>query len=300
MSNYWTVARETGATVAIMVSSMAAFLETQPPHDDDRRHQLRLIMSGPQPKDPEGFLNRFGIDQITTCWAATESSAPITRQPGTHLPPTSCGRIRPGYHVRIVDEHDTEVPVGQPGELIVRTDMPWVQSGGYVGRPEATAAAWRNGWFHTGDVLVMDHDGNFYFHDRVKDALRRRGENISSFEVERDVLTHPDVLEVACVAAPCDHDTDDEVMVFVVLKPGAEMDHEAFSAFLVDRMPRFMVPRYVEVVAELPKTATMRVQKNLLRDRGVGPGTWDRERQANASDTPEAATNSAARVGGVA
>lgn len=278
MSTYWTVARETGATAAILVSTMAAFLEKQPFHEDERRHNLRLVMSGPQPKDPEGFVSRFGIENLTTCWASTESSAAITHKPDAGpLPPTSCGRARDGYQLRIVDEHDNEVPHGQPGELIVRTDAPWIQSGGYIGLPEATAAAWRNGWYHTGDVLIEDEAGFFYFHDRVKDALRRRGENISSFEVERDVLGHPDVADVACIGVPSDHETDDEVMIFVVLKPGAEMDFPAFGADLVERMPRFMVPRYVEVVAELPRTATMRVQKNILREIGVSPSTWDRE-----------------------
>lgn len=279
MSTYWTVAREAGVTACIMVSSMAAFLESQPPHEDDRRHSIRIVLCGPQPKDTNGFKDRFGIAEMTTCWASTESSAPITHLPGYPLPANSCGRQRPGYEVRLVDEHDMEVPTGQPGELIVRSDAMWVQSGGYVGRPDATAAAWRNGWFHTGDVLVQDEEGYFYFHDRVKDALRRRGENISSFEVERDVVAHPDVLEAACIGVPCDHGADDEVMVFLVVKPEiSEFDYEGFIEFASQRMPKFMIPRYVEVVPELPKTATMRVKKNELRAVGVGPAAWDRER----------------------
>jgi crotonobetaine/carnitine-CoA ligase len=180
--------------------------------------------------------------------------------------------------VRIVDEHDIEVPAGVVGELIVRTRVPWTVNAGYLGMPEQTAEAWRNGWFHTGDAFRYDEDGNFYFVDRIKDSIRRRGENISSFEVEAYVNEHPAVLESAAIAVPSEHG-EDEVKVCVVLKPDGILEPEELIEHLIPRMPRFMVPRYVELVDALPKTeATQRVQKVLLREEPLNDKTWDREK----------------------
>ncbi|HEX9834050.1 MAG TPA: hypothetical protein VGA66_13410 [Mycobacterium sp.] len=153
---------------------------------------------------------------------------------------------------------------------------------GYVGLPEESMKAWRNGWFHTGDVFRVDADGNFYFVDRLKDAIRRRGENISSFEVEAIVNSHPDVVESAAVAVPSDLGEDD-VKVVVVRRPGADIDETGLIEFLIPLMPRFMIPRYVEFVDTLPKTPTDRVQKALLRKAGITPRTWDRTSAAAES-----------------
>ncbi|NQV21441.1 MAG: AMP-binding protein, partial [Rhodospirillales bacterium] len=142
--------------------------------------------------------------------------------------------------------------------------------------PGATAEAWRNGWFHTGDAFRRDQDENYYFVDRIKDAIRRRGENISSFEVEAEVTAHPDVQEAAAVAVPAEL-SEDEVMVVVAPLPGKTIDPEALIEFLVPRMAHFMVPRYVRIVEELPKTPTAKVQKVELRTAGVTNDTWDRE-----------------------
>ncbi len=150
--------------------------------------------------------------------------------------------------------------------------------------PEVTAEAWRNGWFHTGDAFRYDADGNYYFVDRIKDAIRRRGENISSFEVEALVAQHPEVSEAAAVAVPSEY-MEDEVKVCVVLRDGAEVSHGDLIEFLVPRMPKFMVPRYVEFVGSLPKTeATMRTQKVKLRERALNETTWDREAAAFVTD----------------
>ena len=159
----------------------------------------------------------------------------------------------------------------------MRAREPWVINRGYHGMPEATAAAWRNGWFHTGDAFTVDDDGNYYFVDRIKDAIRRRGENISSFEVEALVNQHPDVVESAALAVPSEY-SEDEVKVCVVLSDGAAVTHEELIEFLVPRMPKFMVPRYVEFVDELPKTeGTLRTRKFELRDAALNDATWDRE-----------------------
>jgi crotonobetaine/carnitine-CoA ligase len=183
----------------------------------------------------------------------------------------------PGYEVRIVDEHDQPVLPGHVGELVVRASEPWVINQGYDGMPEATAAAWRNGWFHTGDGFRADDDGGYYFVDRIKDTIRRRGENISSFEVEACVLAHPDVAECAAIAVPSEF-TEDDVKVCVVVRNGMTLTPEQLVDFLAPRMPDFMVPRYVEVVEALPKTeATMRTRKIELRTNPITDHTWDRE-----------------------
>jgi crotonobetaine/carnitine-CoA ligase len=187
----------------------------------------------------------------------------------------SCGRLTPGYEARLVDEHDNEVPAGEIGELIVRSDRPWTLNLGYVGLPDESMKAWRNGWFHTGDVFRLDADQNFYFVDRRKDAIRRRGENISSFEVEAIVNSHPDVVESAAVAVPSELGEDD-VKVVVVRRAGSDINEADLIDFLTPVMPRFMIPRYVEFIDTLPKTPTDRVQKALLRNAGVTPQTWDR------------------------
>jgi len=158
----------------------------------------------------------------------------------------------------------------------VRTRDPWFLNVGYYKMPEATAAAWRNGWFHTGDAFRYDEDGNYYFVDRIKDAIRRRGENISSFEVEAYVLRYPPVAEVAAVAVPSEH-SEDEVKVIVVPKAGEEFTPEGLIRFLIPIMPRFMIPRYVQVADALPKTPTLRVKKAELRGGGAGEDVWDRE-----------------------
>jgi len=178
--------------------------------------------------------------------------------------------------VRLVDDHDCEVPVGEVGELVIRTDRPWSLNHGYYKDAHATAEAWRNGWFHTGDAFRRDAHDNFFFVDRRKDSIRRRGENISSFEVEAEVAAHPAVKEVAAYGVPSQHG-EDEVMVAVVATPGCVLDPTDLVAFLSGRMTRFMVPRYVRTVADLPRTPTQKVQKHLLRAEGVTADTFDRE-----------------------
>jgi len=160
--------------------------------------------------------------------------------------------------------------------LIVRSDIPWSMNHGYHNNPEATAKAWRNGWFHTGDLLWRDAEGRFFFVDRKKDAIRRRGENISSLEVEIEVSAYDAVREVAAYGVD-QPGSEQEVMVCVAAKPGAAIDPAALIAFLVPRMAHFMVPRYVRILPELPKTPTNKIQKVALRQEGVTADSWDRE-----------------------
>ncbi len=277
MTNYWPTAKALGTTFGIAPGTVAQFLLSQPEAPSDRDHQMRFLLSAPLPPDPAAFCARFGLSGLCTAYGSTEANLVVVNTLGTPPRPGSCGKRRKGFEIRIVDENDYEVSPGRVGELIVRADEPWIQSQGYFRNPEASERLTRNGWIHTGDALWVDDDGYYYFHDRYKDGLRRRGENISSFEVEREVLAHPDVQDVACVAHPGDYGGDDEVKVFIVLVQGADIEFPVLLRFLTDRMTYFMVPRYFELVDELPKTPTQRVQKHLLRERGNTDKTWDRE-----------------------
>ncbi len=273
-SRYWDIVRECGVTVALLFGTMPGFLLARPAQYDDPENPLRKVWCAPMVSDPDGFKARFGIEVLSSGYGMAETCNIFVWKEGN--PTKSCGRIDKGFEVRLVDAHDIPVPTGEMGELIIRADLPWVMNAGYWRRPEETAKAWRNGWFHSGDLFCCDDEGNYYFVDRKKDAVRRRGENISSFEVEREVLAYPEVLEAACVAFPAEFG-EDEVKVFVVTREDAKFEPAELIKFLIPRMPYFMVPRYVEVVSGFPKTETMRVKKYELRARGNSAETWDRE-----------------------
>lgn len=274
-NSFWPTVRKAKITTAILLGVMGGFLLKRPRSDDDKDHTLRTCTYVPLNDTAPQFHERFGTN-IHTHFNMTEISMPLVSETN----PTAlggAGRPRKGVEVRLVDEHDCEVPVGSVGELIVRTDIPWAMNHGYAGNPEATANAWRNGWFHTGDGFRRDETGNFFFVDRLKDAIRRRGENISSFEVESEVLAFPAVREAAAVAAKSEI-AEDEVLVVLALREGESFDPAELIAFLRPRMAHFMVPRYVRVVEALPRTPTGKVEKIKLRNKGLTPDTWDREK----------------------
>jgi crotonobetaine/carnitine-CoA ligase len=271
---FWPFVRETKTSCAFLLGVMATFLLKAPPSPDDRDHSLRLAFMVPFTETALEMHERFGID-VYTIFNMTEISSPIVSEPNPTKRGT-CGRKRKGVDVRLVDEHDCEVPLGEVGEMLVRTDRPWGMNHGYYKNPEATAAAWRNGWFHTGDCFRQDEEGFFYFVDRRKDAIRRRGENISSFEVEAEVVAYPAVREAAAYGVPSEVGEDD-VMVAVAPVEGQTIDPAELLTFLADNMAYFMVPRYIRILPELPKTPSAKVQKHLLRGEGVTGDTWDRE-----------------------
>jgi crotonobetaine/carnitine-CoA ligase len=186
------------------------------------------------------------------------------------------GRPSPSYDVRVVDDDDNDVPVGEPGEVVVRARQEDTLYTGYWADADATAEAMRNGWHHTGDVARFDEDGYLTFVDRKKDALRRRGENVSSVQLEAALVAHVKIAEAAIVAVPSEM-TEDDIKACLVLASGESTSPEELFAFFRERLPFFAIPRYVEIVEGLPKTATMRVQKHLLRAAGVTPQTWDFE-----------------------
>lgn len=271
---FWNIVRESEATTAVGLGIMASFLLKEPPSDRDTDHGLRTVLCAPVSQDTIDFGERFGVN-ICAVFSMSEACAVIS----TGLNPTkmgSSGRPIPGFDVRIVDDNDFEVPVGEVGELVVRSDQPWRLMTEYYGNLEATARAWRNGWFHTGDLLRRDSDGDYFFVDRKKDAIRRRGENISSLEVECEILRHPSVREAAVYPAKSEL-SEDEVMVAISLVENHELKLEDLIEFLIPRMAYFMIPRYVRVLAEVPKTSTGKIAKNGLREEGVTPDTWDRE-----------------------
>ena len=274
---FWPQIRETGSTIVFLLGVMAMFVEGRPAAPDDAENPLQKVFMVPLVEDPAAFRRRFAVDVISI-YNMTELSTPLI----TDWNPTiagTCGRVRPGIEVRLVDEHDREVATGEVGEIVVRSELPWALNHGYHRMPEATAVAWRNGWFHTGDAARRDADGNYFFVDRLKDTIRRRGENISSVEVEIEVLAHPAVREAAAVAVRGEL-AEDEVLVVLALVPGAALDPAELVTFLRPRCAGYMIPRYVRIVPELPKTPTAKVQKAELRAAGVTPDTWDRDTSA--------------------
>jgi len=282
LSEFWNDIRTHGIEAAGLVGPMAGLLMLAPPQADDADNPLDRIYVGPIIPQIEQFMERFSVTRIGTGFGMTEIGAPIASDGFSLVNYQSCGRPRTGpphYECRVVDEHDEEVGPGVVGELVVRAGDPWVLNAGYYGMPEVTARAWRNGWFHTGDGFKYDEDGNYYFVDRLKDAIRVKGENVSSFEVESFVNQHPKVAESAAVAVPAAI-SEDDIKVCVVVRAGEELAPAELIEFLRERMPKFMVPRYVELVDALPKTqGTLRTRKFELRESVVNGNTWDREAQ---------------------
>jgi crotonobetaine/carnitine-CoA ligase len=274
-TTFWDDVRRHDCVVAALVGPMTALLNAQAPRADDGDNPLRGIICGPLIPQLEQFKARFGV-QVATCYGMTETSVCLTTG-WDHGPTAGCGRVRtdyPWHEVRVVDENDEPLGPGEVGELVVRSAEPWSMNAGYFGMPEATAEAWRNGWFHTGDAFRYDEDGNYYLVDRLKDAIRRRGENISSFELEDVVRGFDGVADCAAIGVPAELGEDD-VMIVVEVGAGDAVDPAALHEWLQARLPKFMVPRYIDVGA-LPRNATtQRVKKFELRSRGVTPSTWE-------------------------
>jgi crotonobetaine/carnitine-CoA ligase len=279
-SVFWQRLEHSRATVTYLLGAMVSILVRTPEGEHDRAHRVRVALAPATPAElHEPFLERFGV-RLIDAWGSTETNIVVSNTLAD-LRPGTLGRVLDGFEARVADAHDAEVPDGVPGELLVRHREPWAFASGYDGLPEATAAAWRNLWFHTGDRVVRDPDGSFRFVDRLKDSIRRRGENISSYEVEQALLAHPDVAAAAVVPVPSEL-AEDEVLACVVARDGAELDPIGLIRFCEPRLPYFAVPRYVDVLSELPLTASGKVEKYRLRERGVTASTWDRERAGDA------------------
>jgi crotonobetaine/carnitine-CoA ligase len=273
-SGFWSSMRASGATVVYLLGAMVPILLAQPGGPGERDHRVRVGL-GPGVPESAGraFLERTGV-RLLEGYGSTETNFAIATAPDSPRGGVM-GWLRPGFEARVADEDDVPLPDGEAGELLLRADEPHAFASGYFNMPEKTVEAWRNLWFHTGDRVVREADGAFRFVDRIKDAIRRRGENISSFEVEQVLLSHPGV--AACAVYPVRSElAEDEVMAALVAREGQCIDPAELLAFCESRLPYFALPRYVDLLPELPRTENGKVQKYKLRERGVTAVTWDR------------------------
>jgi len=278
VTHFWERVDYYGATQSFTLGAMHMFLWNAPEKPDDAHHCLRKLMAVPIPADIIGpFSKRFNVELMPQGLGQSEALQLIATMPGQPLPPLgSCGLPPPALEVRLVDDNGKDVPDGEPGELWVKPKRPHVIFEGYFDDPEATAAAFANGWYKTGDMLKRQSNGYYYFSDRKKDAVRLKGRNISTFEVEMVVRRHPAIADCAAFGVPSDIlASETELKLDVILKPGAQLEPEALARYINDNAPYFFVPRYIELVDSLPYTPTNKMQKYKLREKGVTPDTWD-------------------------
>lgn len=278
VSGFWSEVNRVGATTASLVGAMLPLLAQAPPAEDEERNTTLEIVFG-APFTPElvtTYERRFGVRCLQSVYGLTEAAPLTSLAPGEPARPGSSGRADDGFEIAVFDDLDRPVPPHTVGEVVARPRAPHVMFDGYWGRPAETLDAFRQLWFHTGDLGRLDEDGYFYFVDRKSDSLRRRGENISSFEMERAFAAHPDLAEVAVHAVPSELG-EDEVKVTAVRVAGSGLTEESLTRWSLDKVPYFAVPRYVEFRAELPKNPLQRVLKYQLRAEGVTEQTWDRE-----------------------
>lgn len=285
VSNFWPELNRTGATVVTALGTMAYLLA----HDRDRPEMprsgqpeanttLRLFAAAPMPPEIDAILReRFGVDTFSGAYGVTEASLVSWQPPGVTNKPGAAGVVNDQYFdVRIFDDDDNELPRGTSGEIVIRPKRPHVMFEGYWGRPGATVEASRNWWYHTGDIGVIDDDGFLFFVDRKADYIRRRGENISSFEVESIVMRHGMLADAVVHAVPSELGEDD-LKLTATVKDGGSVTEEELFRWCIDQLPYFALPRYIELRAELPRSPIGRVLKRVLRDEGVTPTTWDSE-----------------------
>ena len=276
VSATWDRVRRYGTSGIALAGAMLTMLWNLPPDERDKDIPLRFISAAPVPQESFEAMEERWKCRIVTCYGMSEAFPLVVAGVDETNRIGASGRPNPNFDVMLFDDEDRPVPVGEVGEIVCRPKRSHVMFEGYDGRDRETVEQFRNLWFHTGDMGRFDEDGYFYFADRKKDAMRRRGENISSFEVEQALLRHPEVAEVAAVGVPSDLGEDD-VMVYVVAAAGEPIDMVAFMDFCSSHLPYFAVPRYVDVTPELPKNAVGRILKHELRARGVPSSAWDRE-----------------------
>jgi carnitine-CoA ligase len=285
VSGFWPEINRTGATIASLLGSLAVMVARADDHPQARlagtpeaNTTLRMVSGAPMPPEIEDIYHRrFGVATFSNAYGTTEASLMSWLPPDRPGKPGSAGIVNSeAFSIKIFDEDDREVPVGESGEIVCRPKMPHVMYEGYWRRPEATVEAWRNLWYHTGDIGRVDSDGYLFFVGRKAEYMRRRGENISSWELEKVFHEHPDVKDV-CVHAVPSEVSEDDVKVTVVLQEDSTLTEEQLFRWSVDHLPYYAVPRYFEFRAELPLSPTGRAPKHLLREEGITAATWDRE-----------------------
>jgi carnitine-CoA ligase len=274
-SDFYASLARSQATCTYVLGAMVPILLSRERTSEERGHRgRRALAPGVPARFHSEFMQRTGITLVDG-WGSTETNF-VLGATADRQRPGLMGPVYNGFEARVVDHDDNRLPDGTPGELVVRADAPFAFATGYFGEPEKTVEAWRNLWFHTGDRVIREPDGYFRFVDRMKDAIRRRGENISSFEVEQVLLGHPAI--ALAVAFPVRSAlAEDEVMAAVVLHPGQSRTHLELIQYCEPRLPYFAVPRYLDFVTILPTTESGKVQKYKLTERGVTETTWDRE-----------------------
>jgi len=277
-SRFWSDVHRYKATQFNAMMIVTSVLEKLPVTPEEKNNPVRIAVMVPPPANRRELEKRWGLSIISQ-FAMSEAHPITVLDAGeAYDKPRTSGRVAANMELRIVDENDVEVPPGTPGEITIRTREPWTMLLEYYGKPEATLAAFRNLWFHTGDRAYLDEDGYLFFVDRVKDAIRRRGENISAYEIEVILKGHPDIVEAAAIPVPSEMG-EDEVAIFVVRR-GNSLAEKDIVEFAVDRMAYYMVPRFVQFIDELPKTPSQKVQKFALREmaKTTYKDMWDREK----------------------
>jgi crotonobetaine/carnitine-CoA ligase len=283
-SRFWQRMIEAEATVTYLLGAMVRILADRPPHAHDRGHRVRIALSPGTPADLNAsFHERFGVSLLEG-YGSSETNHVIGLPPALQRPGWM-GRVLPGFEGVVVDDFDEPVPPGEPGELLLRCQEPFSFADGYELMPEKTVEAWRNLWFHTGDRVVQDDDGCLRFVDRITDSIRRRGENISAYEVEEAICGHPAVAAAAVFAVPSEL-AEDEVMAAIVLRGNIPFDADGLITYLEPRLARYAIPRFIDVIEALPTTENGKVRKAELRARGLTATTWDRERDLDARANP--------------
>ena len=280
VSDFWQRVERFGATQMFLIGAMGVFLWQQEPRDSDAETPLRRAMIVPFPPDLwEPFEQRFGLQIITAGLGMSECQL-IANQLGAQvdLPPYALGYPPTDIDLQLCDDEGAAVPDGEAGEICVKPLAPHVLFNGYFDNPDATAAAFRDGYFLTGDMARRDPEtGALFFVDRKKDVVRFAGRNISTLEVEGVLRRHPDIADVAAFGIPAEEvESEDELKLNVVVKEGVALTPEALCQYINDNAPHYFVPRYLEFVESLPYTPTNKVQKFKLRQTGVTPSTWDR------------------------
>jgi len=274
-SQFWQSLIEHRATVTYVLGAMVPILLSRPPSPQERGHCVRCGLGPGVPANLHVALQQRSGVALVDGYGSTETNFVIGGTTAQQRP-GSMGTVGEGYEARVIDGSGNDAKPGEAGELILRSAEKLAFATGYFAMPDKTAEVFRDGWFHTGDRVIREADGHFRFVDRLKDAIRRRGENISSFEVEQVLLSHPDVGTAAVFPIPSQL-AEDEVMAAVVRRPGSGLTESALCEFCRPRLARFAVPRFIEFVDSLPMTENGKVQKYKLRDHGVTAATWDRE-----------------------
>ncbi|MFJ8025450.1 AMP-binding protein [Streptomyces sp. NPDC096311] len=282
VSRFWDRVRHYKATQIFTLGAMHMFLMQAPERPDDRDNTVRCAVPVPMPwSQVPAFKERFAIPDVQQAYGQSEVPCRIFAAPddGTPWRDNAIGRPVPWLDVRLVDEHDEDVPVGEAGEIIVRPKEPFTLFAGYFNAPETTARTWRNLWHHTGDLARAEPDGQYFFADRKKDYIRYKGRNISMAEVEAVVAGHPDVAEVAAFGRQsAELESEAELALAVVATAGTKPDAEDLARYVNDHAPYYFVPRYIEIVDDLPRNAQFKTDKVTLRSRPLADDVWDRDR----------------------